>query len=275
MLAAIFGITEPAIYGVTLPRKRPFVIASIAGAIGGGIVGAMHVKVFGTGVPGLLTLPIGIDPSGDNPANFIWLLVGTFLSFILAAIGTYFFGFTKEDLAKDAELAEVAKAHAAGAAAGGAGAALSTGNVEIDSPMTGTAIALSEVNDPVFSSGAMGTGFAIVPNSGIVVAPCDAEVTVSMGHAYGLKTVEGVELLVHVGIDTVRLAGAPFSKVAQQGAMVKAGDLLCQADLQAIEAAGLSTTTVVVVTNSAQFDHVDVLASGEVAAGSPALLVRR
>lgn len=141
--------------------------------------------------------------------------------------------------------------------------------------MTGTAIALSEVNDPVFSSGAMGTGFAIVPNSGIVVAPCDAEVTVSMGHAYGLKTVEGVELLVHVGIDTVRLAGAPFSKVAQQGAMVKAGDLLCQADLQAIEAAGLSTTTVVVVTNSAQFDHVDVLASGEVAAGSPALLVRR
>lgn len=265
-LAAVFGITEPAIYGITLPRKRTFVIASIAGAVGGALVGLGGVRMFSTGAPGLLTLPIGIDPSG-NPANFLWLVGGTAVSFVLAAAGTYFFGFTAEDLAKDA----AAKAAADLPAAAG----IASGEVDVLAPMTGAVIPLAEVNDKVFSSGAMGRGFAIMPDAGDVRAPIDGRVVVSMGHAFGIKSPTGLEVLVHVGIDTVKLQGAPFSSVVAKGTEVKAGDLLAKADLEAIEAAGLDTTTVVIVTNSKDYAALDVVATGEVAAGDVALLTRK
>jgi len=131
------------------------------------------------------------------------------------------------------------------------------------------------VNDKVFSSGAMGSGVGIVPESGSFVAPVDGTVTVSAGHAFGLVTDEGVEVLVHIGIDTVTLAGAPFTGAVAQDAKVKAGDPLVEADLEAITAAGLDTTTVLIVTNSAQQSSVDVLVQGSAVAGEPALLVTR
>lgn len=275
-LAAIFGITEPAIYGITLPRKRTFVIACISGAIGGALVGIGGVKMFSTGAPSLLTLPIGIDPSG-NPANFLWLLAGTGVSFVLAAVGTYLFGFTAEDVAKDAAAAKAATDQHALAAA--PRTVVRTGapadEVDILSPMTGAVIPLTEVKDKVFSSGAMGRGFGIYPDAGDVRAPIDGRVEVSMGHAFGIKSPDGVEVLVHVGIDTVRLNGAPFTSVIAEGTEVRAGDLLAKADLEAIEAAGLDTTTVVIVTNSADFASVNVIASGEVAAGDVAVMTKR
>ncbi len=276
VIAGIFGITEPAIYGVNLPRKRPLVIGCIAGAIGGGLTGAFGVLVFGTGAPGLLTLPIGIDPNG-NAANFVWLLIATGLSFVLAAVGTYFFGFSAADKAKDA--ADLA-AHAAAEVEGdaddaGAIAGSSAIDLEIASPMAGRIIPLAEVDDKVFSGGAMGQGFGVVPTSGRVIAPVDAKVVVAMPHAIGLRTADGVELLIHIGLDTVRLKGAPFSNGVAKGSEVKAGDLLVEADLDAIRAAGLDTTTVVIVTNSGDFGTIRPLADGDVAAAVPALLVAR
>jgi len=275
-LAAIFGITEPAIYGITLPRKRSFVIASISGAIGGAVVGVGGVKMFSTGAPGLLTLPIGIDPSG-NPANFIWLISGTAIAFALAAIGTFFFGFSAEDKAKDAASALASAEHPAAHTSAIAGASIGTAATEIDllAPMAGTVIPLSEVNDKVFSSGAMGQGFGILPDSGEVLAPVSGRVDVSMGHAFGITSPDGVEVLVHIGIDTVKLNGAPFSKIVAEGTQVKAGDLLAVADLEAIEAAGLDTTTVAIITNSTAFAKVNVVATGEVAAGEVAVMAER
>lgn len=272
VIAGIFGITEPAIYGVNLPRKRPLIIGCIAGAIGGGLTGAFGVLVFGTGAPGLLTLPIGIDPDG-NEANFIWLLVATGLSFVLAAVGTYFFGFSAADKAKDA--ADVAASAAAEEGEAAADAEPSAVDVEIASPMTGRIIPLAEVQDKVFSSGAMGQGFGVVPTSGRVTSPADAKIVVAMPHAIGLRTVDGVDLLIHVGLDTVSLQGAPFSNGVSKGTEVKAGDVLVEADLDAIKAAGLDTTTVVIVTNSDNFGTIRPLADGDVTASTPALLVGR
>lgn len=272
VISGIFGITEPAIYGVNLPRKRPLIIGCIAGALGGGLTGAMGVMVYSTGVPGLLTLPIGIDPKGGM-SNFVWLLVSTFLAFVLAAVGTYFFGFTADDAARDA--AEVA-AHAnesVDADAAGSPTQASEASTVIAVPMAGTAIELSSVDDKVFSSGAMGVGFAIEPTQGTVVSPVEGKVIVSMGHAFGIRTDAGVEVLVHVGIDTVRLQGAAFSQVIAKGSRVRVGDLLAVADLDAIRAADLAPTTVILVTNPSKFTTVDVLATGDVQPGTPGILV--
>lgn len=258
-LAGIFGITEPAVYGVTLPRKRPFVIAVISAGVGGAIIGATSTMVYGTGAPGLLTLPIGIDPSGAN--NTIgWLIGGTAVSFVLAAVLTYFFGMTKEDLAKDATAAadqklaaEIdAEAEAEEAAPVAEGEFTS---VALSAPVEGTLVSLTEVNDPVFSSGKMGDGIAVLPSSGKIYAPCDATVKVAMktGHAFGLRTSGGVDVLIHIGIDTVSLAGEGFTTHVQRGHSVKAGDLLAEVDLDLIREKELDPSTIMLVTNSSKF----------------------
>ncbi|WP_336631185.1 MULTISPECIES: beta-glucoside-specific PTS transporter subunit IIABC [unclassified Microbacterium] len=265
-LAAIFGITEPAIYGITLPRKRAFIVACISGAIGGAVVGAGGVKVFSTGAPGLLTLPIGIDPSG-SPVNFLWLVAGSVVAFIVSTIGTYFFGLSKADIAADREQAE-------NTAPASDDEQPVAGELRIVSPVTGTAIDLAEVDDKAFSSGAMGEGFAVRPASGQFVSPVDGEIMVAMGHAYGIRTASGVELLVHIGIDTVTLGGAPFTALVAVGDRVRAGDPLATADLDAIRAAGIDTTTIVVIVNGADLDVSPSFSAGTdglLEAGEPVL----
>ncbi|MCK2200018.1 beta-glucoside-specific PTS transporter subunit IIABC [Corynebacterium callunae] len=252
-LAGIFGITEPAVYGVTLPRKRPFVIAVISAGVGGAIIGATSTMVYGTGAPGLLTLPIGIDPSGAN--NTIgWLVAGTAVSFVLAAVLTYFFGMSAEDIAKDKA---AAKPEPAVASAEVAEAAVSQelDELELNAPVAGTLIPLAEVADPVFSSGKMGDGIAIMPTSGKIYAPCDATVKVAMksGHAFGLRTDTGVDILIHIGIDTVALKGEGFTPHVTRGQEVKAGDLLAEVDLELMAAKGIDSTTIMLLTNSAKF----------------------
>ena len=267
-LAAVFGVTEPAIYGITLPRKRAFLVAGISGAIGGAIVGAAGVKVFSTGAPGLLTLPIGIDPSGD-PANIIWLIVGTVIAFVLSAIGTYFFGFSSADLAKDR--AAAAAEHTAIEDAPAAAA----GSLTVVSPARGEIVALSEVPDQAFASGAMGQGFAVRPTDGTFVAPLAGTVVVAQGHAYGIKSPEGAELLVHVGIDTVGLDGVPFTPRVAVGDVVAVGAPLVDVDLDAIRAAGLDAITPVVVINSTDFGAFEVNGLGSTAAGAPAFVAKQ
>lgn len=268
-LAGIFGITEPAVYGVTLPRKKVFVLAVIAAGVGGAVVGATQTMVFGTGAPGLLTLPIGIDPQGVHH-TIGWLIAASALSFVLATILAFFFGLTEQDknaavtsdnVAADTELAP---AFVAGNVA----------NNELVAPATGTVIPLAEVNDPVFSSASMGQGFAIKPTDGRIIAPVSGTLKVVMktGHAYGITTADGVDVLVHIGIDTVRLGGKGFAARVSRGEKVQAGDILAEVDLDTMAAEQVDTTTVVVVTNSKDFDLIQQT-TGQVQAGQPVVTV--
>ncbi len=143
------------------------------------------------------------------------------------------------------------------------------------SPLSGEVVALENVNDPVFSSGAMGKGLAIKPTEGVVYAPADAEVTIAFetGHAYGLKTAGGAELLIHIGIDTVSMDGNGFEKLVAAGDKVKAGTPIARFDSNKIAAAGLEDTTMVIVTNTADFTIVDSLAQGTIAHGANFLKV--
>ena len=273
-LSAIFGITEPAIYGVNLPRKRPFIIGITSAAIGGAITGAFGVKVYGYALSGILQLPLGFgDPLGLGD-TFLPFLLGTFTALVLAAVGTYLFGFTKDELAADREEAE--RAHRATALHHQAEAGPST-VPSLLSPAVGTVIDLADVNDPVFSSGAMGPGFGVIPDAGEIVAPITGTVVAAMGtgHAFGIKGEDGVEVLVHVGIDTVKLKGAPFSNPVAKGTRVHAGDHLVTADLEAITLAGYDTTTVVIITNKNAITTTDLVAAGSVEAGDPVLALAR
>lgn len=273
-LAAIFGVTEPAIYGITLPRKRAFLVASISGAIGGAVVGAGGVKVFSTGAPGLLTLPIAIDPSG-NAANFIWLIVGTVIAFVLSAIGTYFFGFSAADLAKDRAAAEAERAAHDAPRAAAETAPVVPGAVSVVSPVRGEVVPLSDVPYEVFASGTMGQGFAVRPSDGEFVAPLAGEVVVAHGHAFGITSAQGAEVLVHIGIDTVALGGAPFTPHVVVGDRVEAGAPLVSVDLAAIRAAGLDPITPVVLVNSADFGEFDVQTAADAVAGAPAFAAKQ
>jgi beta-glucoside PTS system EIICBA component len=294
VIAGLFGITEPAVYGVNLPRKRAFAIALISASIGGAIVGGAGAKVYGYGLSGILTLPLGYgDPKGVGD-TFLALVAGTALSFVLAAVLTYFFGISKDELTKDREAAAAHKAvhqaHAGqhgnatattsgetpGASAGsGATATLTrTDLIEVHSPVVGTAMALSEVPDKVFASGAMGGGFAVLPTSGRVTAPVSGTVVAAMPHAVGIKSDDGVELLVHVGIDTVQLEGEHFQGYVTKGQHVNRGDVLLDADLDAIAAEGYDLTTMVIVTNTSKFAAVEPEAEGPVDTTTPSLIVR-
>lgn len=289
VIAGLFGITEPAIYGVNLPRKRVFAIGLISAAVGGAIVGGGGAKVYGYGLSGILTLPLGYgDPKGLGD-TFLALLLGTIVSFVLAAALTYFFGMNKEELKKDREAAaalhtahDTHTGHGANAATA-APATSSAGNVatlsktdliEVHSPMVGTAVALNEVPDAVFSSGAMGAGFAVVPTSGRVLAPMDGTIVAAMPHAIGMKSDSGAELLIHVGIDTVQLNGRHFQGYVTKGQRVSRGDVLIDADLDAIAADGYDLTTMIIVTNTSKFGSVIPEVEGPVDTVTPALIIR-
>ena len=142
-------------------------------------------------------------------------------------------------------------------------------NETLVTPIVGDVVALADVNDPVFSSGAMGQGIAVKPSQGVVYAPADAEVSIAFptGHAFGLKTTDGAEVLIHVGIDTVSMNGEGFEAKVAQGDKVKAGDVLGTFDSNKIAAAGLDDTTMVIVTNTADYASVDSVATGSVAKG--------
>lgn len=289
-ISGVFGITEPAVYGINLPRKRPFIIGCIGGAIGGGIVGATNTMVYGTGAPSILTLPIGFgDPEGLG-STFHWLVISTVVGFLVGLVGTFLFGFSKKEREKDAAAAKAEKEMDEASHTGADAPLLSSADtpgpiapavttVAVDTnllaPVSGHVVPLTQVRDKVFSSEAMGKGIGIVPTDGTVVSPLTGTVVASMGHAFGIKSDDGVEVLVHVGLDTVQLNGAPFSEVVAKGTAVEAGDVLAIADLKAIEEAGLDPTTVLVVTNSDKFTAIDSLASSSAAAGQPALLAVR
>ncbi|NYS48755.1 PTS beta-glucoside transporter subunit IIBCA [Streptococcus danieliae] len=247
-LSASLGITEPAIFGVNLRFGKPFVMGLIAGAAGGWLASILNLAGTGFGVtiiPGTL-----LYLNGQLLQYVLMVAVSTGLGFAL----TYSFGYKEEQ----EEVAEVDEAVEAAQMVG-------LQNEAVATPVEGETVALETVNDPVFSSGAMGSGIAIKPSQGVVYAPADATVTVAFetGHAYGLKTDKGAELLIHVGIDTVSMAGKGFEQKVQSGAKVKAGDVLGTFDAAAIAEAGLEDTTMFIVTNTAEYEQVAPVAAGQ------------
>ncbi len=246
-LSAFMGITEPAIFGVNLRFFRPFIAGSIGGACGALYASIVGLGATGTGVTGIFGILLHLH----HPVQyFITIAIATGVAFVIS----WFFGLPKEEEQPEAVPApEQSAAQPAPAAV----PAPQTGGVSLVSPLTGEAVPLSETGDPAFAAEALGKGIAVKPSEGKVFAPCDATVSAVMGHAVGLTCDNGAELLIHVGIDTVNLDGKHYTGHVEDGQRVKAGDLLLEFDIAAIEKEGYRTITPVIVTNSDDYAEVE------------------
>lgn len=244
--ALVAGITEPALYGTNLRFKKPMIGACIGGGIGGLVGGFFQLKSFGVATPAIVTIPQYIEEG--NPQSLIYILITGAVTIAATFIATYLLGF-EDPVEEDDEETEVEKVQIS----------LNKG-VNIPSPLAGQLIDLSEVNDATFSSGIMGSGVAIIPSEGKVVAPFDGTIDVFFNthHAIGLRSDSGVELLIHVGLDTVNLEGKYFNPLKKQGDSVKAGDIILEFDIEAIQNAGYEVVTPIIVTNSNSFMDVIV-----------------
>ncbi|EJO7712953.1 PTS beta-glucoside transporter subunit IIBCA [Listeria monocytogenes] len=235
-ISGFLGITEPAIYGVNLPYKKPFIMACVGSAFGGAIAGMSAAKMFGGFASGgIFGIPMFINPDGIG-WDFWGFLISLVVAFSVALILTYFFGF--KDKVEEVVIQTGEKA---------------TLDETIYSPLQGELIALNDVKDEVFSAGIMGAGVAILPASGEIRAPFDGTVlsVFQTKHAIGLISKQGVELLIHVGLDTVNLNGQFFDIEVSESEEIKKGDLLGTFELDTIKKAGYDITTPIIVTNSA------------------------
>jgi beta-glucoside PTS system EIICBA component len=251
-ISGIFGVTEPAIYGITLPLKKPFIISCIAAAVGGGIIGATGVKLYMIGGLGIFGIPSHINPEGGATITIWGLIISIVVAFALGFILTYLFGLGK---GQDSD-SRNSTSNQNNAQTGTSQQALSqTEYVKIFSPLNGEVLPLSNIKDAAFASGALGDGVAIEPSEGRLVAPVSGRVTALFptNHAIGITTDEGVELLIHIGMDTVELGGKYFTSHVSMDSHVEKGQLLIEFDIQSIKAEGLSVTTPIVVTNHAGF----------------------
>lgn len=245
MTAFLGGITEPAMYGVNLKLKKPMYASMIGGAAAGLFAGIVKLKAFIYVTPGLLSLAMWIS----EDENFIILAIITLIiSTVVTFIATWMIGF--EDPITDKENNHVKSSHSIN---------VSEHHTKLVSPLKGELVKLENVQDETFASGIMGKGIAVKPEEGKVYAPCDGIVsaTFKSGHAIGLTTNNHVEILIHVGIDTVSLEGKYFHSFVEKGQHIKQGDLLIEFDLEKIQAAGFDTTTILIITNSD--DYLDVI----------------
>ena len=235
--ALVAGITEPALYGTTLRFKKPMMGACIGAGIGGLVGGFFQMKCYGVATPALVTIPQYIEQG--NPKSIIYVLITAAVTIVGSFVASYLIGFddpVEEDEENEEKL--VIKS-------------LNTG-VKVASPLSGEMVELSQVNDATFASGIIGKGTAIIPTKGQIIAPFDGVVDAffDTGHAIGLKSDEGIEMLIHVGIDTVNLGGKYFNPKKSQGDKIKAGDIILEFDIQGIISEGYEVVTPVIITNS-------------------------
>ena len=259
------GITEPGIYGVNLPLKRPFYFGIAGGVVGGAVVAAGGTGATSFVFPSLLGLP-----AFTTVGNFVLLLVGTGAAVAIGFGLTFFFG------PREAESLATSDAGTSFPEAELVPAPTILGTVEVLAPVTGQVVALKDVQDKVFASGAMGKGLGIIPSDGRIYSPITGTIKAAMktGHAFGIKSDDGVEVLVHIGIDTVQMQGRGFEAKAARGQQVQVGDLLAVVDLNAIAEAGYDTTTLVVVTNTAQLASVNPVTEGTLTKGDAVISVQ-
>lgn len=232
-ISALFGITEPALYGVTILHKRVLYGVMASSLVGGAVAGLFAIKAFALVGPGLASITMFVDEA--NPMNLVWALVTLGVSFAVSFVLVLFL--FKDKAVENKTTVADPKAEV------------------LSKPVAGQVVALSEVNDEVFSSGMIGEGFGIIPTSGELIAPEDGEITMlfETNHAIGLKTHNGAELLFHIGLDTVQLEGKHFTPYVKAGDQVKQGQPLIQFDLDAIKAAGFDPIVICVVTNQENF----------------------
>lgn len=258
-LSALLGITEPAIFGVNLRYPKVFVSGLIGGALGGWVAGLFGIAGTGFGItvlPGTL-----LYLNGQLLQYLVTMLVGLGVAFAIA----YIWGYQdRETLPLPAvEVDQTADQPA-------------LAEETLYSPLNGTVVDLAAVSDPVFSSGAMGQGLAIKPDDNTLYSPVDGKVEIvfETGHAYAIMSSQGAEVLLHIGIDTVSMAGDGFESLVAVGQAVKKGDLLGHFDPSKIAEAGLDDTTMMIVTNSADYQSVDILAQGHVLIGDQVALIK-
>ncbi|MBZ2099198.1 beta-glucoside-specific PTS transporter subunit IIABC [Streptococcus mitis] len=271
LISSIFGVTEPAIYGVTLPMRTPFIISCAVSGIVGAYVAAFNMTMYSAGAMGVFLYPSFVSPDGNLSSVYVGL-IGTVIAIVLSFAIQMFVPVptlyakkedkdvrvpegTEKELVKEGYLEEKVQKQT------------------IVSPLAGTVVPLAETPDAVFASGAMGKGIAVEPSVGEVVAPADGVVRLLFptNHAIGLATDDGAEILIHVGMDTVELDGKGFTAHVVQGSKVKKGQLLLSFDIETIKEAGYSITTPVIVTNTANYEAVETLASGTIDFGRPLL----
>ena len=232
-ISALFGITEPALYGVTILHKRVLYGVMASSLVGGAVAGLFAIKAFALVGPGLASITMFVDEA--NPMNLVWALVTLGVSFAVSFVLVLFL--FKDKVVENKTTVADPKAEV------------------LSKPVDGQVVALSEVNDEVFSSGMIGEGFGIIPTSGELIAPEDGEITMlfETNHAIGLKTRNGAELLFHIGLDTVQLEGKHFTPYVKAGDQVKQGQPLIKFDLDAIKVAGFDPIVICVVTNQENF----------------------
>ncbi|WP_125114383.1 beta-glucoside-specific PTS transporter subunit IIABC [Agathobaculum sp. Marseille-P7918] len=261
---AVMGITEPCLYGVILKLKKPLIASMIGGGIGGIYAGLSGLVRYAFVSPGLAALPAFI---GENPMNIVHAVITCIISFAAAFVATWIMGFDDPTNEEDEAPAPSAPSAPLPAAAGEAQAA---------APLAGRALPLTEVNDAVFSQKVMGDGLAIQPSEGKVYAPFDGEVAslFETKHAIGLMGDNGMELLIHIGIDTVNLQGQYYDAHVKAGDRVKKGDLLISFDKDAIEKAGYETVTPIILTNTDIYTAIEAQTGCEVRPGDTVLTVK-
>ncbi|OFQ35786.1 PTS beta-glucoside transporter subunit EIIBCA [Rothia sp. HMSC071C12] len=272
--SAFLGITEPAMFGVNLALRWPFYIAIVSAGIGSMVTSILGIKAGKLGAAGYLGFPSIEATVGAGIPGFLGCLV---LTTVIAFVASFIWGKKVEaGNTEEAEAPAAATPVAAAAAPSTAVAAEVGESVEIGSHMVGSVVLLADVKDPTFSSGALGAGTAVEPTEGKLYAPADGKITVAFptGHAYGLRTEDGLDLLMHIGMDTVELDGKHFEPKVAKGDTVKRGDVIAEFDIPAIKAAGYPLATPMVITNSkkAAASVEDVQASGASVTNADSLL---
>ncbi|MBW7982543.1 beta-glucoside-specific PTS transporter subunit IIABC [Enterobacillus tribolii] len=246
-VTGLFGITEPAIYGVALRLKRPMLCGCLAGAIGGSIAGWFNAVSWSYCLPGIAVLPVFFK--SGHMTQFLGFLLSISVAFVLGAVFTWIAGFKEDDEAQDETKL----------AAGDNPEALKSGDsIQVASPLSGATVDLTQVKDEAFSSGLLGLGIAITPSEGMVRAPFAGRVETLLPshHAIGLRSRSGVDLLIHIGLDTVKLAGQGFTPHVQEGDDIQPGQPLIGFDMAFLAEQQIDPTTVVVVTNADEFSAV-------------------
>ncbi len=291
-ITGLMGITEPILYGIALPKRYPLIAAMIGGGAGGLYAGLTQTHRFATGSSGLPAVLLYIGD--DSLQNLVNVVIALVIAAVVSGVLTFILSFKFEKPVAEPAAEEARRQTEDGAGvpsgrrasasgpsdtvAGSATATLvRTETIQLTAPCAGSVVPLSQVGDPVFASGAMGPGIAVEPAEGTIVSPVSGTVAVAMktGHAFGIKTDDGVEVLVHVGIDTVTMKGEGFHNPLARGARVEAGQRLVTADLNAIREAGRPATVLVVVTNGPKDAPVQPLAEGDVVAGAAIAAVAR
>ncbi|MDO4198265.1 MAG: beta-glucoside-specific PTS transporter subunit IIABC [Erysipelotrichaceae bacterium] len=258
-ISGVAGVTEPAIYGITLPAKWPFIRTCIISAVAGAILCVLGVKAYTMAGLGVFGYTAYINTATNDMSGMITAIVVSIACVIAGFVGEFLFYKDADDSAPKEKAAK----------------AESDGVKSVAAPVKGEVVALKDVKDEAFASEMMGKGAAVEPADGKVCAPCDGEITALFptGHAFGVTSKDGVEVLVHIGIDTVAMNGTGFKIVAKQGDKVKKGDLVVEADLEEIKKAGHPATTMVIITNTADYGDVIATDAASVEAGDPLITV--